>query len=404
MPASSFLLLGRPHAGTGWLALQLAIGMVLCAYAWQALLAAHAQRAAPTGIDDDRVLVVPWFQPAHGEDPGSASVVRTLRALPDVESVAVGNQTPYGTSAWSAHVWAGDEVRSRPLATVYLADEAFLSTLGLAPSQGRRFATSEYQDYTGDQRRLHTDPAPALLSAALAQRLYGTADPVGRTLQVLPGKQLRVVGVIPTIPLPATAHRPDGTALVLPVRMTRAGDAHFFVRHTGHTDALAMRIRSQLAARYPDAAIAAPVSLMELRAHASSGAMRHAWTSVIACLAWWLSTLGMLVLGGHRWVHDHRQELSLRRAFGASSAQLAHRLRWEYLLLAAVAALSAVIIAAVLLPRLVPAWMASASSPWILPVATVVTAVLVQLAATWPARMVRRIPPHLVSRSPSVRL
>jgi len=149
MSASAFLLLGRPRAGTGWLALQLAIGMMLCAYAWQAMLMAHAQRSAPDGADDARVLVVPWLQPAHGRDPGSASVLRTLRALPGVQSAAAGNQAPYGNSAWSAHVWTEGDPARRHLVTVYLADEVFLSTLGLVPSRGRRFAPSEYQDYTG---------------------------------------------------------------------------------------------------------------------------------------------------------------------------------------------------------------------------------------------------------------
>ena len=38
---SSFLLLGRHHAGIGWIALQLAIGVVLCLQAWQALVGLH---------------------------------------------------------------------------------------------------------------------------------------------------------------------------------------------------------------------------------------------------------------------------------------------------------------------------------------------------------------------------
>ena len=405
MSASAFLLLGRPRAGTGWLALQLAIGMMLCAYAWQAMRMAHAQRSAPDGADDARVLVVPWLQPAHGRDPGSASVLRTLRALPGVQSAAAGNQAPYGNSAWSAHVWTEGDPARRHLVTVYLADEAFLSTLGLVPSRGRRFAPSEYQDYTGDQRRLHADPAAAIISAPLAERLYGAADPLGRPLQLLPDKPLRVVGVIPSIPLPATAHRRDGTALVLPVRITRAGEAHFFVRHGGgDAGALEARIRSTLAARYPDTVSASPVGLATLRGQASSGSMRHAWTAVVACLAWWLSTLGMLVLGGHRWAQDHRQELSLRRAFGATGRQLARRLRWEYLCLAVAASLAGAFVVAVLSPHLAQAGLRGAASPGLLLAAIAGTALLVQLAATWPVGLVRRIPPHLVSRSPSVRL
>lgn len=402
MPPSSSLLLGRSHAGTWWLALQLAIGVMLCLYAGQAMVELHARRTAADGLHAEQVLVVPWIQPAHDRDPGSRAVLRTLRSIPGVRSAAMANQSPYGSSAWSAHMWTGGDAAQRTLASIYLVDEDFMATLGMALPRGRRFARSEYQDYTGDQRRLHADPAPAILSAALAERLYGGTDALGRRLQLLPDKQLHVVGVLPEIPLPASAHRRDGTALILPVRMTRAGDAHFFVRHGGDADAVSARIRAALAAAYPDAVIATPVSLPVLRSKASEGAARQAWTSLVVCAAWWLSTLGLLVLGGHRWVLDHRQEISLRRAFGASAAQLTHRLRGEYLLLALIASVAGVA-AAALLPRLVPAWMSS-PSPWTFVPIVFATALLVQLAATWPVRLARRIPPHLVSRSPSVRL
>jgi len=386
-----------------WLALQLAIGVMLCQQAAQAMMGLYAQRTSSDGMQADDVLVIPWMEPAHGRDPGSRAVLRTLRGVPGVRSVAMANQSPYGNSAWSAHVWTGDDDAQRMLASTYLVDEAFTATLGMQHPRGRRFAQVDYQDYTGDQRRLHADPAPAIISAALAERLYGAADPLGRPLQLLPDKRLHVVGVLPTIPLPATAHRRDGAALILPVRMTRASEAHFFLRHADEADAVSTRVRTALATAYPDAVIAAPVSMAALRARAAEGATRHAWTSLVVCIAWWLSTLGMLVLGGHRWVLDHQQEISLRRAFGASAAQLAHRLRAEYLLLAVIASVAGMA-AAALLPRLVPTWTGSLPSPWSVVAIIVGAAFAVQLAATWPVRLARRIPPYLVSRSPSVRL
>lgn len=386
-----------------WLALQLAIGVALCVYAGQAMVDLYAQRTATDGMHAADVLVVPWMQPAQGHDPGAPAVLRTLRDVAGVRYAAAANQSPYGNSAWSAHVWTGGDGAHRTLASIYLVDENFMAALGMQPPRGRSFSKADYQDYTGDQRRLHADPAPAIISAALAERLYGKADPLGRPLQLLPDKRLHVVGVLPTIPLPATAHRHDGTALILPVRMTHASDAHFFIRHAGDADAIAARVRTALAAAYPDAVIAAPVSLAALRVRASEGATRHAWTSVVICIAWWLSTLGLLVLGGHRWVLEHRQEISLRRAFGASAAQLAHRLRAEYLVLAVIASIVG-IAAAALVPRLAPAWTLSLPSPWTGLTIIVGAAFAVQLAATWPVRLARRIPPHLVSRSPSVRL
>lgn len=403
MPSSSFLLLGRSHAGAWWLVLQIAIGVMLCLYAGQAMLRMYEQATAADGIDAADVLVIPWVQPAQGQDPSAKAVLRTMRGVAGVRSAAAGNQSPYGTSAWSVHAWKAGDRGHRHLVSLYLADEDFMATLGMDDPHGRRFAHAEYQDYTGDQHRLHADPAPAIISAVFAERLFGSSEPLGRPLQLLPGKRLHVVGVLPRIPLPATAHRRDGTAVILPVRMTRASEAHFFIRHTGDALAVSARVRAALAAAYPDVVVAAPISLTALRAQASLGATRHAWTSLAVCVAWWLSTLAMLGLGGHRWMLDHQQEISLRRAFGATDTQLAHRLRREYLMLAVIACAIGMAVAA-LLARLMPAWTLPLPSFGTCAAVVVGTVLVVQLAATWPVRLTRRIPPHLVSRSPSVRL
>lgn len=403
MLPSSFLLLGRPHAGTWWLTLQLALGVMLGVYTWQAIVSARGERTASSGIDEARLLVIPWMQVPGGHDLGSAAVLSTLRNVPGVASASAANQAPFGKSAWSAHLWTGNDDARRDLVSVYMADEAFLSTLGVAPSRGRRFATDEYQDYTGDRERLLGDPAPALVSSALAQRLYGTTEVLGRSPRLFPGKRLRIVGVIDQLPLPATAHQPDGAALVLPMRMTRADGVHFLVRHAGDADAVAARLHAALTTAYPDALIAPPAALATLRSQASREFMLHAGAALAACLSWWLLTLGMLMLFGERWIEEHRQEISLRRAFGATALQLAHRLRGEYLVLASMASLLG-IVSASLVPRVLPSWLPSMPSPWLLVIALVATAAVVQLAATWPIRVAGHVAPHLVSRSPSVRL
>lgn len=404
MPSSPFLLLGRPRAGTWLLALQLAIGVVLCLHAWQAMEASQAARTRPSGIDETHLLLVPWLQTTAGNHVETADVLRVLRTVPGVQTVAATNQAPYGNSAWSVHVWADERHASRPLVSTYLADERFFATLGITLSRGRAFATTDYQDYTGDQQRLHADPAPVILSAELARRLYGAADPLGRTLQMLPGKRLHVIGVIDRIPLPASAHRRDGTALVLPVRMTRADEAHFLVRYAGSADVVAARMRAALKEAYAGAVIPAPEAMSTLRKRASQDVLHRVRASLAVCAAWWLLTLGMLTLGGHRWIQEHIQEFSLRRAFGATALQLARRLRCEYLLLAAIASALGMACAAWALPPLLPAWSPSAPSAASLATIALWTVVAVQSAAAWPVRLTRRIPPHLVSRSPSVRL
>lgn len=404
MPHPSFLLLGRPHAGTWLLAVQLAIGVVLGLHARHAVEALHAARTAPSGIDEDRLLLVPWMKMAAHTAPGTEAVLRTLRAVPGVASATASNQAPYGSSAWSVEVEPDTAPGRRHLASIYFADDAFMATLGLSPAHGRGFLPGEYRDDAGDRQRLGMASAPVLVTSTLARRLYGDADPLGRTFALVSGARLHVVGVVGRLPPPATAHRPDGGALVLPMRLARADEAQFVVRYRGDARAVSGRIHAALAAAYPAAVVAAPVPLPVLRERALQAPKRAARVALLACAAWWACCLGLLVLGGHRWIGEHAQEISLRRATGASGAQLARRLRAEYLLLALGAGLAGLACTAWALPRLAPGRDAFALSPWTIAATIACTAAAVQLAAAWPVRLARRVPPHLVSRSPSVRL
>lgn len=402
--SSPFLLLGRHHAGTWLIALQLAIGVVLCLQAWQAATGLQAARNAPDGIDDAGLLLVPWIQVTPAADPGVGDVLRRLRGVPGVLSATAANQVPYGSNAWSVHAWTPDRPAERNVVSVFLTDEQFSATLGIAMTRGRDFMPREFHDWAGDQADLHANLDPAIISSALASRLYGDANPLGRILLTAPGAQLRVVGVVDRVPPPTSAPATRDLAMMLPVRMVHAGGAQFLVRHTGTSDDMAARIRTALSTAYPAIVVADPVDMAALRdASLHAPRLRARW-SVGACIAWWVSSLGLLMLGGQRWVQDHAQEFSLRRAAGATGRQLARRLRLEYLGLACVAALLGLACGGWILPRIAPGWRVAAPSAWAMLAAVAWATLAVQLAAAWPVRLARRIPPHLVSRSPSVRL
>ena len=399
---SSFLLLGRHHAGIGWIALQLAIGVVLCLQAWQALVGLHVARTTPDGIDDTGLLLVPWMQMAPASDPGVADVLGRLRNVPGVLSATAANQAPYDATAWSVQVWTATHPATKHVVSVFLGDEDFASTLGMATSAGRHFMTHEFRDYRGDQTELQAGTHSVLVSSALASRLYGRSDPLGRPLLMAPGARLRVVGVFERLPPPAGARDTGDLAVVLPVRMSRAADARFIVRHAADPEIVATRIRAALSTAHPSVVVAHPVDMAALREASLHAPRSRAWWWSGACIAWWLSTLGLLMLGGQRWVQEHAREFSLRRAAGATGHQLARRLRLEYLGLACAAASVGLAGGQWLLPHLVRG--SAPPSHGALVAAAAWAMLAVQLAAAWPAHLARRIPPHLVSRSPSVRL
>ncbi|MFT3669747.1 MAG: hypothetical protein QM795_14505 [Pseudoxanthomonas sp.] len=175
-----FLLLGRHHAGTWLIALQLAIGVVLCLQAWQAVTGLHTARVTPDGIDDTGLLLVPWLQATPTTDPGVADVLRRLRSVPGVRAATASNQVPYGNSAWSVHVWTPARPAERNVVSVFLGEEHFGSTLGLATVRGRDFLPGEFRNYAGTQTDLHAGLGPAIISACAGEtavRRCGPARP-----------------------------------------------------------------------------------------------------------------------------------------------------------------------------------------------------------------------------------
>jgi putative ABC transport system permease protein len=153
---------------------------------WSVRMSMHAPDAelAETGA-------LPFEDTPAGQRARVATLLRLLRDLPGVESAAAAMNAPYGRSSWSSSFsLAGRSFE-------YGANEAtdsFPETMQLTVTKGRWF------DRTDAGR-----PGEAVIvNERLARELFGSEDPVGRTitpdpprLQDVPRRPpMRVVGVI----------------------------------------------------------------------------------------------------------------------------------------------------------------------------------------------------------------
>lgn len=404
MVRSRLLLLGRHPWWSGLLVAEIAAFIVLASLAWSAW---RAMPTPPPVLPEDEIIVFPSLDTVDNVPLPSASILRLVRSVPGVRHAAIANQSPYSFDvSWASRAWKDDARDDDAVVAIYFGTDAMVQTLGLHLIEGRDFAPADISAYGGDQTRLHARGAPAIISVSLAERLFPGTPAIGGRLHIRHDAPLTVVGVVAALPAAANGFRqnPEGFAILLPTAPADARLGPLLVRSgSGDRVRVSTAVEHVLKKAYPRGLSTASRPL---------SADRTAMASLRAVLPRALSAgagLGALVLLATlllatEWMARHqRMELSLRRAFGASRHQLVREWGLELGALAGLGAmLGGLISGSPIASRL------SGGLPLLPPLHTALLATAcaaaLALMATWIAMRAFCIPPHLVSRSPSVRL
>ena len=174
---------GRSRGRSVMIAGQVAASCMLLIVAGLLVRAFDRASSQDPGFDyRHTVLIEPWLL-QHGYQPARARVWLTeleqrLRALPDVESVALATTPPLG----GGRVTVALPVHGRTLEVdVHRVDPAFFSTMRIPLLRGRGLRTEE--------------PAGVVVSESLARRRWPGEDPLGRTFELDGKTAMTVIGV-----------------------------------------------------------------------------------------------------------------------------------------------------------------------------------------------------------------
>jgi putative ABC transport system permease protein len=327
--------------------------------------------------------------------------VAALSGLPGVRGVSVVNQVPFGSSSWNTSVrLAQDDRNSVANVGSYYGDERLLETLGVSLVAGREFNDDEFVDFDQLVSSEGHEPNVAIITRTMARVLYGDADPLGKVF--FPGDTpTRVIGVVDRLLRPRIdeGETVAETSMILPVRLGE-GYGNFLLRaDPAQRDAVIESARALLREREPNRLIVKAQTVEQLRENyfKQDRVMAGLLVAVVASLLI-VTALGIVGLASF-WVQRRRRQIGVRRALGATRAQILRYFQTENFLIVTVGIVIGMLAAYAISGWLMRHYALPPLPLFYLPVGAAVLWLLGQVAVLAPALRAASVPPATATRS-----
>jgi putative ABC transport system permease protein len=375
---------------TGLLVTQAAIVTTLFVGAILLLVSFWRLGRVDLGFDADRVLTVEMrpIEPRYLE-PGVLAklqdeIITRVRAIPGVVSAGITSAVPFrGVDFLMAIHREGTQPFVANRRTV---DETFFSILNIPLRRGRLFDASDTP----------SAPQVAVISESFSHRMFGDADPIGRTFSI--NQTLTVVGVAGDVRYIShgAASRP---AVYLPRSQQPSELMCLVIQTAAGVPQLATALHNAI--RVVDPALPAMklTTIDEIIGNSVSDRRFYTTsTAAFASLALAL-TAGALVVVIARSVVERRRELAIRAALGAGFGGLV-RIVAGHAILASACGIGAGLAVAWYATTVVEQFMFGIDprEPWVFAASGLFALLVASLAALVPGLQIRKLQPAAVLR------
>jgi len=409
MPLQPILASLRHHKLTATLlTLQVAITLaIVCNVVY--MIASRVERiSVSTGLAEDELSTVPSRNIDKVENPAAQLAVdlAALRAIPGVRAaVAVSYSMPLNRNEWSQGICPDKQALDRAIQrnslegsgcvepSVYDGTPGLIDTWGLDLVEGRDFAADDYP--------AHGKPVVAIITRALAQRLYPGQRALGQSMYD-GDRFIRVVGIVKSLVRPDL--RADGSndeSMLLP-QPPDSGGALYVLRSAPQDRQRVLAQASAALMRLNPQRLIKPERLRTYSEIRASYFQRD--TTMIGLLI--ASALGLLfvtALGiaglANFWVQQRTRTIGIRRAIGATRADIRRYFQAENFLIVSAGVLLGVLLALALNLVLMSRYELPRLPLWYLPVGALALWGLGQLSVLAPALRASRVPPVVATRS-----
>jgi len=292
----------------------------------------------PSGMADGELVYVSTSSIGRdSESPANTRIdLAALRAIPGVRSVAIVNEIPYGNQSENSglNVAPGQKVPTIDVST-YRADVGGLDTLGLRLLAGRDFRPDEIVD--GREFDKSSDPRlpSAIVTRAVAERVFPGRDPVGQVIYILGDHPTRIVGLVDRLvrPQPRNAEAQDLYSVIMPIRQTFNAGMYMLRTDAGRREAV-LQAAKQALDRKDGRRVAGDSGLFsDLRTDFYRADVSMVWLLAGVCVALLVVTAFGIVGLASFWVQQRTRMIGTRRALGATRGQILRYFQTENLLL-----------------------------------------------------------------------
>lgn len=362
----------------------------------------------PSGIAEDRIVVAEWTGMGT-DDKELAAITRSdlaaLRALPGVVAVSTVNQTTFGNSSWNSGVsLKKDQDQSNLSASIYLGGEQLLDALGLKLVAGRKFNADEFVEWEALQAPGSKVAIPStIITQHMADKLFPGESAVGKSIYSWGEEPIRIVGVVERLvrsrdnseehahyedSLLFPVHIPSGRYLIHvsdPARRDETLKAAIQELKRGNLNRIVMEEDSK--------------SFEQLRNEYYRQDKAMAWLLAAVCAALLIVTaLGIVGLASF-WVQQRTRQIGVRRALGATKAQILRYFQIENFLLATLGIVIGMLLAYAINQLLMGKYELPRLPLFYLPVGAIALWLLGQFSVLGPALRASAVPPAIATRS-----
>lgn len=324
----------------------------------------------------------------------------TLRQVPGVSQVAISSQIPFGNSSNNSGVrMTADQQNNTLNATVYMDGGSLLETFGLRLVSGRDFGPDEYQEMSvveksGDEGRING----AIINRAMAEKLFPGQNAVGKSFYSWGNNAIPVIGVVEELIRPNNGGLGQ-YSMIFPIRQYEPG-MNYVLRTEPSRRAEVLKSAVDALKRVdPNVLVVNQNTFGELRRSFFEQDRSMAWMLVVVIVALLVVTaLGIVGLASF-WVQQRTRQIGVRRALGATKAQILRYFQVENFLLAGVGIVLGMLLAFGINQLLMSKYELPRLPLWYLPIGALVLWGLGQVAVFGPARKAASVPPAIATRS-----